>query len=85
VAFAVDPALGPVQWDSGGVIHVVDLGSGDEVALDPGARLFRRPALSPAGDRLVAEGYSLIITPGTSGLADTTVSRASDLFLFTTP
>ena len=85
VAFAVDSVLGPVQWDSGGVIHVVDLGSGDDVALAPGARLFRRPALSPAGDRLVAEGYSLIITPRTTGPPDTTVSRASDLFLFTTP
>jgi hypothetical protein len=83
VAYSVDPQLGPVQWDSGGVIHVVDLPTDADVALAPGARLFRRPALSPAGDQLVAEGYPLVIT--TFPVPDTTVSRAGDIFLFTTP
>jgi WD40-like Beta Propeller Repeat len=85
VTFSVDPELGPVQWDSGGVIHLVDLATGGDVALDPGDRLFRRPALAPAGDRLVAEGYQLIITQVGENPPDTTVSRGSDLFLFTTP
>jgi len=83
VAFSVDTQLGPVQLDSGGVIHVVDLATDADVALPPGARLFRRPALSPAGDRLVAEGSPLVIT--TFPVPDTTVSRAGDLFLFTAP
>jgi len=83
VHFSVDSLLGPVQWDSGGVIHVVDLTTDGDVALAPGARLFRRPALSPAGDQLVAEGYPLIIKP--LPVPDTTVSRAGDIFLFTTP
>jgi hypothetical protein len=45
--------------------------------------LFRRPALSPAGDQLVAEGYPLVIT--SFPVPDTTVSRAGDIYLFTTP
>jgi len=90
VAFSVDPDLGPTQWDSGGIVHVVTLASGADVALD-GPGLFRRPALSPDGARLVAEGYPLIITetrdPVTGGLlaVDTTVARAGDLYLFGAP
>ncbi len=83
VAFGVESLLGPVQRDSGGVVHVVDLATGADVALAPRDRLFRRPALSSAGDRLVVEGYPLIIS--TSVPPDTTVSRAGDIFLFTTP
>ncbi len=90
VAFSVDPQLGPTQWDSGGIIHVVDLASGSDVALD-GPGLFRRPALSPGGDKVVAEGYPLIIVPvidpstGAVIGADTTVGRSGDLYLFGTP
>jgi hypothetical protein len=83
VNVSVDLVLGSVQWDSGGVVHVVDLTTGSDVTLSPGNRLFRRPALSPTGDRLVVEGYPLIIT--TAPQADTTVSRAGDIFLVTTP
>jgi hypothetical protein len=89
VAFSGDPGLGPTQWDSAGIVHVVDLSSGADVALD-GPGLFRRPALAPAGDRLVAEGYPLIIQdvfdPNTQiHHADTTVGRAGDLYLFVVP
>jgi hypothetical protein len=89
VAFSTDPTLGPTQWDSGGVVHLVDLAGGTDTPL-PGPGLFRRPVLSPAGDRVVAEGYPLITTqvPNPSGegtLPDTTVSRSSDLYLFTLP
>ena len=38
------------------------------------------PVLSPAGDRVVAEGYPLIVSE-----ADTTVGRSGDLFLFSAP
>jgi hypothetical protein len=76
-----------MQRDSGGVVHVVDLASGQDTRLDPGTRLFRRPALSPAGDVLAVEGYPLILTPlGTDPpTVDTTVGRAGDLFLYGAP
>jgi WD40-like Beta Propeller Repeat len=83
VSFSVDPLLGPVQWDSGGIVHVVDLATDADAALDAGNRLYRRPALSPTDGRLVVEGYPLVIT--TFPAPDTTVSRAGDIFLFTTP
>jgi hypothetical protein len=80
VAFVNDPALGPTQFDSGGVVHVVDLTSGADQALDQPGLLFRRPALAPAGDRLAAEGYALV-----NFGSDTIVSRGSDLYLIGTP
>jgi hypothetical protein len=85
------PVLGSVQYDSGGVIYVVDLNTGTDLALDPGARLFRHPALSPLGDRLAAEGYPLTITlvaPATETtppIYDTTVGRSGDIYLFGAP
>jgi hypothetical protein len=91
VTFSADPILGPTQWDSGGVVHLVELSSGADVTLGGlGAVLFRRPALAPAGDRLVAEGYPLIlqnvIDPATGNhVVDTTVDRTGDLYLFTLP
>jgi hypothetical protein len=74
-----DAELGQIQWDSGGIVHVVDLGSDSDVALDDRPHLFRRPALAPAGDRVVAEGYPVIVH------GDTTIGRSGDLFLFSTP
>ena len=87
VAFVVDPSFGPVQWDSGGVIQVLDLQTGVNTELEPGPRLYRRPVLSPDGSALVAEGYPLIITPISFAppVADTTVGRSGDLFLFGAP
>jgi hypothetical protein len=90
VTFSLDPDFGPVQWDSGGMIHVVSLSSGSDLSLN-GPGLFRRPALSPEGTQLVAEGYPLIITQrlpsATEPLPppDTTVSRDGDLYLFAAP
>jgi hypothetical protein len=81
VAFSVDPLLGPVQWDSGGVLHVFDLEETGSQSLDTPGRLYRRPALSPDGSRIVAEGYPLIITQLPEG-PDTTVSRSGDIYLF---
>ena len=77
VAFSVDSLLGPVQWDSGGVLHVFDLEETGSQSLDTPGRLYRRPALSPDGSRIVAEGYPLIIEG-----PDTTVSRSGDIYLF---
>lgn len=80
VAYGLDFGLGLMQWDSGGTIHVVDLNSGADLVLDGGARVFRRPALSPDGTWLVAEGY--VVTEVEPGVA--TVGRESDLYLFGT-
>jgi hypothetical protein len=87
VAFGLDPVFGPVQWDSGGEIHVVNLTSGEDQFLDPGALLFRRPALAPAGDAIVAEGYPLIITriSTTPLVFDTTVGKSGDLYRYGAP
>jgi hypothetical protein len=81
VAFSVDPRVGPTQWDSGGVVHLLNLDGGDEVVLDTPERLYRRPALSPDGSRVVAEGFALIVT-GPATDPDTTVSKSGDLYLF---
>jgi hypothetical protein len=81
VAFGVHSDLGPIQWDSGGILHVVNLDDGSEVTFDaPG--LVRRPRLSPSASALVAEVYPLIVTDVGGGLTDTTVSRVADLYLF---
>jgi hypothetical protein len=85
VAMGMHPLLGPVQFDSGGVVHVVDLSQGTDRTLDPDGRLYRRPALSPDGGRLAAEGYPLIIFQISPDEADTTVSRSGDLYLFGAP
>jgi hypothetical protein len=82
-SFSTDPSLGPVQWDSGGTLHVVDLQTGSDVVLE-GPGVFRRPRLSPDGRRVVAELYPLIITD-MDGFKDTTVSRAGDLYLIGQP
>jgi hypothetical protein len=85
VGFTVDPGLGPTQWDSGGVLHVIDLDDGSDVVLDTPDRLYRRPALSPDGAALAAEGYPLVILdPPGPAPPDTLVSRSSDLYLFGT-
>jgi hypothetical protein len=86
LAFGIDPAFGPTAWDSGGVLHIVDLQTGGDVILDP-AGLYRRPQISPTGSAVIAEGYPLIITQSTDpgGGLDTTVSRRSDLYLFGQP
>jgi hypothetical protein len=85
-----DATLGQIQWDSGGFVHVVDLASGTDETLDDEPHLFRRPVLAPTGDRVVAEGYPLIITrtfdPATgTPIVDTTIGRSGDLFLFSAP
>jgi hypothetical protein len=81
-----DSILGQVQWDSGGIVHVVDRASDADVALAADLRLFRRAVLSPTGDRVVAEGYPVTVRASSEpGLADTTVSRAGDLYLFVAP
>lgn len=85
-----DPDLGPIQFDRGGILHVVDLDDQSDTPIPEAGRLYRRPALSPAGDVLVAEGYEftvqLLVDPSTGALMpDTTITPASDLYRFGTP
>ncbi|MEO8090175.1 MAG: hypothetical protein ABI703_07760 [Gemmatimonadales bacterium] len=82
VVYGADPRFGPTQWDSGGVLHVVDLSSGQDQVLD-GPGLFRRPQVSPSGSALVVEMYPLEI--GLGDPPDTLVSRRGDLFLYDLP
>ena len=82
VSYGISPAFGPTQWDSGGVLHVVELQTGADVTID-GPGLFRRPQISPSGTAIVAEVYPLIVGGGTP--PDTTVSRQGDLYLFGQP
>jgi hypothetical protein len=86
--FGNDPLFGPTAWDSGGVLHVVDLQSGSDIVLDP-TGLYRRPRISPTGSAVVAERYPLtsteIFDPVVGTLSDTTVSRRGDLYLFGQP
>ena len=57
VTYGFDPVLGyPVQRDSGGPLHLVDLTLGTDVLVSD--TLLRHPALSPSGKRLVAELYT---------------------------
>jgi len=84
VGMEINPVLGPAQADSGGVVHVVDLGSGSDQSLDVPDLLFRRPALSPSGDWLVAEGHTLAIFDN-GQIADTTVNKNGDLYLLSAP
>lgn len=84
VAFAVDSSLGPTQWDSGGLVHLVNLQDGSDMILDaPGPGLSRRPQLSPSGSAVVAEVYPLLI--GLGPTTDTTVSKVGDLFTYGQP
>jgi hypothetical protein len=89
VHFTDHPVIGPTQFDSGGVVHVVDLSDNSDVTLtgpnDHG--LYRRPQLSPAGSQVVVERYPLIIVNNTSsgGTIDTTVARDGDLYLMGQP
>jgi hypothetical protein len=86
VHFALDPSLGPTQWDSGGLLHVVSLADDSDalIATPTADGLFRRPRVSPSGTEIVAERYPLIFGGG-GDIPDTTVSRTADLFLLQRP
>ena len=80
------PTLGPIQRDSGGIVHVVDLASGADSPLERPRPLPPAGARRPTGDRVVAEGYPLIIVDvQRADSPDTTVARDGDLYLFAAP
>ena len=81
VAFSVDSLLGPVQWDSGGVLHVFDLEeTGVSVARHAGAAV---PTAGAFARRQPDRGGGLCAHhhPTPVG-ADTTVSKSGDIYLF---
>ncbi|HEX2250822.1 MAG TPA: hypothetical protein VHH32_10770 [Gemmatimonadales bacterium] len=86
VHFTNDPGLGPTQWDSGGIVHLVNLQDGSDIMAhdpaDPG--LYRRAQLSPDGTRVVAERHALILIVSDFGV-DTIVPREADLYLLEQP
>ena len=55
VSFTYDSDLQPVQRDGGGVLHRVNLTTGDDVTLTDPSLAFRHPALAPSGTLVVAE------------------------------
>jgi len=78
--------FGAAQVDQGGRLALVDLCNGTETLLPAPGLLFRRPALSPSGQRIVAEGYPLTLTPILDSLGqviavDSTVGSVADLRL----
>jgi hypothetical protein len=75
------PPLGTVYVDHGGFLKIVDLVTGVESAVPDAGLMYRRPVLSPAGDRLVVEGYPYRIVPTGPLTSDTVVSRWADLWL----
>jgi len=86
VTYGIEPSFGPMQWDSGGVLHVVNTGSGTDVVLD-GPGLSRRPQISPSGSAVVVEVYPLNIIRDVEDTLppDTLVSRRGDLYLYGLP
>ena len=92
VHFTNDPLLGPTQWDSGGIVHVMNLQDGTDVTIDDPEQLglFRRPQISPAGSEVVVERHQVILTEirdqnGSLIAVDTSVARVGDLYLLGQP
>ena len=87
VGQTIDSTVGPVQYDSGGVVHVLDLTAGTDTPLSGGSRLYRNPVISPADDQVVAEGYPFVAQETTDPVTqepviDTAVTPTADLYLF---
>lgn len=92
VHFRDDPTLGVTQWDSGGIVHVVNLQDGSDLVIPnpPDLALYRRPRISPDGTGIAVERYPLILMEirdqtGSLIQVDTLVSRVGDLYLFGPP
>lgn len=75
VTYGFDGLLGaPLQFDSGGRLFSVNLTSGNEQELFLANTRFRRPAIAPNGQSVVAEGVDA-----------TSSNRQPDLWLFRLP
>jgi hypothetical protein len=91
VSFAVDSAVGPLQDDHGGALYLVNLTTGQETRLAPPGLIFRHPALSPSGQRIVAEGLPIRLdtlrdsTNTVIGVDTTLLSNRADIWLLQGP
>lgn len=87
VSFSVDPVLGPVQRDEGGLLYLVNLGNNAETPLAQVNRCWRHPSLSPQGDQLVAEGYIYVPadTVFDGCMPGDAVAKSADLWLLDLP
>ncbi len=87
VSFFFDSTLGTVQQDHAGWLERVELTNGSQARIAIGNRWFRRPTISPADGRVVAEAYTYAITSCSPpiGCMDTTVARTADLWLIEAP
>ena len=68
----------------------METAAGVALRICPDSRWFRRPALSPAGGKVVAEGYDVTIRPAVApgaplGALDTLVASAGALWLYGAP
>ena len=57
VTVSSEPINGTYQEDHGGLLHLLTLATNADTTLPDSGLLFRHPALSPTGDRLVAEAW----------------------------
>lgn len=85
VLFRLETANGYVQRDEGGDLHVVDLESGAEQVFSRGDVLFRRPVISPAGDRFVAEASPYAPVHAEPESEFNATNHRPDLWLFELP
>jgi hypothetical protein len=92
--YTIDSTLGPRVRDYGGELHVVDMVRDTDVVMGfsdlDHPIWFRRPALSPDGRLLVAEGrhYTLVRHTDEAGTllwTDTIIDPAAKLFEYTLP
>lgn len=85
--FGNSPPFDSVSVDRGGVLMVLDLITGDTSAVVNQETWFKHPRLSPAGDRIVAEGFpysvdtTYIMETDTIARIDTLVGRSPDIWL----
>jgi hypothetical protein len=85
VFYVLDPALGPSQLDRGGQLWLADLGNATQSGRLIDSRWFKRPAISPLRNRMVAESFQLTFVFCGMGCVDTLISRNADLWLLDLP
>jgi hypothetical protein len=79
----------PVQLDQGGVLHVVDIGTGVDHRMEGPSILVRHPVLSPNGGALVTEAspfrINTVIFEGVVISVDTVITGVANLWRFGQP
>ncbi len=85
VEYGFEDAHGFVQRDEGGELAVVDLGTGIVQRDSLPATLFRRPAISPSGDRVVVEASPRVPVHLAAQSDFTAINHRPDLWLFDLP